>query len=373
MLVVPACGDGADAVAAGATAANEVPLPPPPPVTPPLDVPPTHTSSSTPGPSTATHDTPVRDPTPVREPTLVREPTPMREPTPVREPTPSPVSEPTTFQEPTPEPPRPSPPSPPPCLTRQPSFLEDISKDGSGYVSLPKSNEALPTTALTAAGGVEDSVALTDLSLKLDRVKRLEGILQQRKRRMVLFDSEGEEAATKEHEINLDALHELASTSLGGDTTVKAAYTIYKASHDAHASTDAGHDEDEVPDTTTMPFRRTRTKRRQLRKTFTSSAFEHFQENIFAVEDTIPTGAGCSKHITGNRALLTDFVEKFLGTVRYGNNDFVVIAGYGDVVIGSMMIKKVYYVEGLGHNLFSVGQFCDKGLEVAFQKSTCFV
>nr|GFC09911.1 retrovirus-related Pol polyprotein from transposon TNT 1-94 [Tanacetum cinerariifolium] len=53
--------------------------------------------------------------------------------------------------------------------------------------------------------------------------------------------------------------------------------------------------------------------------------------------------------------------------------DFAVIAGYGDVVIGSMMIKKVYYVEGLGHILFSVGQFCDKGLEVAFRKSTCFV
>ncbi|GJT75448.1 retrovirus-related pol polyprotein from transposon TNT 1-94 [Tanacetum coccineum] len=63
----------------------------------------------------------------------------------------------------------------------------------------------------------------------------------------------------------------------------------------------------------------------------------------------------------------------FLGTVRFGNNDFAVIAGYGDVVIGSMKIKKVYYVEGLGHNLSSVGQFCDKCLEVAFRKSTCFV
>nr|GFB57850.1 hypothetical protein [Tanacetum cinerariifolium] len=83
--------------------------------------------------------------------------------------------------------------------------------------------------------------------------------------------------------------------------------------------------------------------------------------------------SGCSKHMTSNRALLTNFVEKFLGTVRFGNNDFVVIAGYEDVVIGSMTIKKVYYVEGLGHNLFSVGQFCDDGLEVAFQKSTCFV
>nr|GFD40866.1 integrase, catalytic region, zinc finger, CCHC-type, peptidase aspartic, catalytic [Tanacetum cinerariifolium] len=47
----------------------------------------------------------------------------------------------------------------------------------------------------------------------------------------------------------------------------------------------------------------------------------------------------------GNRALLTNFVEKFLGTVRFGNNDIAVIVGYGDVVIGSMTIKKVYYVE----------------------------
>nr|GFA76115.1 retrovirus-related Pol polyprotein from transposon TNT 1-94 [Tanacetum cinerariifolium] len=83
--------------------------------------------------------------------------------------------------------------------------------------------------------------------------------------------------------------------------------------------------------------------------------------------------SGCSKHMTGNRALLTNFIEKFLRTIRFGNNDFAVIAGYGDVVIGSMTIKKVYYVEGLGHNLFSVGQFCDKGIEVAFLKSTCFV
>nr|GFD27527.1 integrase, catalytic region, zinc finger, CCHC-type, peptidase aspartic, catalytic [Tanacetum cinerariifolium] len=59
--------------------------------------------------------------------------------------------------------------------------------------------------------------------------------------------------------------------------------------------------------------------------------------------------------MTGHRALLTNFMEKFIGTVRFGNNDFAMIAGYRDVVIGSMMIKKVYYVEGLGHNLFSVG------------------
>nr|GFA01770.1 hypothetical protein [Tanacetum cinerariifolium] len=49
------------------------------------------------------------------------------------------------------------------------------------------------------------------------------------------------------------------------------------------------------------------------------------------------------KHMTGNHALLTNFVEKFLGTVRSGNDDFAMIAGYGDV-----------------------------GLKVAFRKSICF-
>nr|GEU34180.1 integrase, catalytic region, zinc finger, CCHC-type, peptidase aspartic, catalytic [Tanacetum cinerariifolium] len=65
--------------------------------------------------------------------------------------------------------------------------------------------------------------------------------------------------------------------------------------------------------------------------------------------------SGYSKHMMGNRALLTNFVENFLRMVRFGNNDFTVIAGYGDVVIRSMTIKKVYFVEGLAHNLFSVG------------------
>ncbi|GJT49029.1 putative reverse transcriptase domain-containing protein [Tanacetum coccineum] len=35
--------------------------------------------------------------------------------------------------------------------------------------------------------------------------------------------------------------------------------------------------------------------------------------------------------------------------------------------------SRVYYVEGLRHNLFSVGQFCDGDLEVAFRKNTCFI
>ncbi|GJW08120.1 hypothetical protein Tco_1570543 [Tanacetum coccineum] len=81
----------------------------------------------------------------------------------------------------------------------------------------------------------------------------------------------------------------------------------------------------------------------------------------------------CSKHMTGNRSKLKNFVEKFIGTVRFGNDHFGAIMGYGDYVIGDSVISRVYYVEGLGHNLFSVGQFCDSDLEVAFRKHTCFV
>nr|GEW68487.1 retrovirus-related Pol polyprotein from transposon TNT 1-94 [Tanacetum cinerariifolium] len=75
----------------------------------------------------------------------------------------------------------------------------------------------------------------------------------------------------------------------------------------------------------------------------------------------------------GNLKLLCNFVEKYLGTVHFGIDQFAPILGYGDLVQGNITINGVYYVEGLNHKLFSIGQFCDANLEVAFQKSTCFV
>nr|GEZ04177.1 hypothetical protein [Tanacetum cinerariifolium] len=83
--------------------------------------------------------------------------------------------------------------------------------------------------------------------------------------------------------------------------------------------------------------------------------------------------SGCSKHMTRNLKLLINFVEKFLGTVKFGNDQIAPILGYGDLVQGAKMIKRVYYVERLNHNLFSDGQLCDADLEVAFRKSTCFI
>ncbi|GKA89681.1 retrovirus-related pol polyprotein from transposon TNT 1-94 [Tanacetum coccineum] len=83
--------------------------------------------------------------------------------------------------------------------------------------------------------------------------------------------------------------------------------------------------------------------------------------------------SGCSKHMTGDRSQLTNFVNKFLGTVKFGNKHVAKIMGYGDYQIGNVTISRVYYIEGLGHNLFSVGQFCDSNLEVAFRQHTCYI
>ncbi|GKC66385.1 hypothetical protein Tco_1098983 [Tanacetum coccineum] len=77
--------------------------------------------------------------------------------------------------------------------------------------------------------------------------------------------------------------------------------------------------------------------------------------------------------MTGNLTLLCNFVEKYLRTIHFGNDQFTPILSYGDLVQGNITINRVYYVEGLNHNLFSVGQFCDADLDVAFQKSTCFI
>nr|GEZ71292.1 hypothetical protein [Tanacetum cinerariifolium] len=69
--------------------------------------------------------------------------------------------------------------------------------------------------------------------------------------------------------------------------------------------------------------------------------------------------SGFSQHMTGDRSKLINYVEKFIGTVRFRNDQFAAIVGYGDYKIGDTIITRVYYVERLIHNLFSVGQFCD--------------
>ncbi|GJX28402.1 ribonuclease H-like domain-containing protein [Tanacetum coccineum] len=62
--------------------------------------------------------------------------------------------------------------------------------------------------------------------------------------------------------------------------------------------------------------------------------------------------SGCSKHMTGNLKLLSNFVQKFLGTVQFGNDQIAPILGYGDLVQGNITIqrKSTCYVRDLKGN-----------------------
>nr|GFB73211.1 integrase, catalytic region, zinc finger, CCHC-type, peptidase aspartic, catalytic [Tanacetum cinerariifolium] len=76
--------------------------------------------------------------------------------------------------------------------------------------------------------------------------------------------------------------------------------------------------------------------------------------------------------MTRNLKLIISFVWKFMGTIHSRNDHVAAILGFGDLQWGNILITRVYFVEGLGHNLFSVWQFCDLDLEVVFRRNACF-
>nr|GEY30005.1 retrovirus-related Pol polyprotein from transposon TNT 1-94 [Tanacetum cinerariifolium] len=96
---------------------------------------------------------------------------------------------------------------------------------------------------------------------------------------------------------------------------------------------------------------------------------------IFKTVEIVPwyLDSRCSKHMTGQRDRFMNFISKFIGTVRFNNDHFVTIMGYGELHFGNVLIKRVYYIEGLGYNPFLVRKLCDLYLEVAFRKHTYFV
>nr|GEY79577.1 integrase, catalytic region, zinc finger, CCHC-type, peptidase aspartic, catalytic [Tanacetum cinerariifolium]GEZ00863.1 integrase, catalytic region, zinc finger, CCHC-type, peptidase aspartic, catalytic [Tanacetum cinerariifolium] len=98
------------------------------------------------------------------------------------------------------------------------------------------------------------------------------------------------------------------------------------------------------------------------------------QEKVLVVQIVLwCLDSRCFKHMIEDRSQLTNFVNKFLCTVKFGNDHVAKIMGYGDYKIGNVTISMVYFMEGLRHNLFSVGQFCDSDFEVAFRQHTCFI
>ncbi|KAJ9542807.1 hypothetical protein OSB04_029313 [Centaurea solstitialis] len=77
--------------------------------------------------------------------------------------------------------------------------------------------------------------------------------------------------------------------------------------------------------------------------------------------------------MTGYKELLHNFVERPGGTVSFGNKTTWVIKGYDILTNGKVSIKKVLYVEGLSHNIFSASQFCDGYNIVLFSIINCLI
>ncbi|GJT30761.1 retrovirus-related pol polyprotein from transposon TNT 1-94 [Tanacetum coccineum] len=72
--------------------------------------------------------------------------------------------------------------------------------------------------------------------------------------------------------------------------------------------------------------------------------------------------------MTGDRSQLTNFVSKFLGTVKFGNDHVAKIMGYEDYQIGKVLqFQGFNYVEGLfRHNLCSMVKFCIPSSKLCF-------
>ncbi|GJS09868.1 hypothetical protein Tco_0366664 [Tanacetum coccineum] len=90
--------------------------------------------------------------------------------------------------------------------------------------------------------------------------------------------------------------------------------------------------------------------------------------SVALVESKIPA---CEKAITSN--LLEAKLIWFSNPTSLLGRLSRFFYGLRDLQWGNILITRLYYVEGLGYKLFSVGQFCQADLEVAFRSNTCFV
>nr|KAJ0217213.1 hypothetical protein LSAT_V11C300138650 [Lactuca sativa] len=78
--------------------------------------------------------------------------------------------------------------------------------------------------------------------------------------------------------------------------------------------------------------------------------------------------SGCSRHMTGSKSLLEDYVKKTGPAVTYGDNGKGFTKGYGNIKCNNVVFQNVSYVKGLKHNLISISQLCDADYEVQFTK-----
>ncbi|GJR43306.1 putative ribonuclease H-like domain-containing protein [Tanacetum coccineum] len=100
------------------------------------------------------------------------------------------------------------------------------------------------------------------------------------------------------------------------------------------------------------------------------------QENVGKPQqdDTRFIDSGCSRHMTGNIAYLSDFKEFDGGYVTFrGGAHGGRISSKGTLKTDSLDFEDVYFVNELKFNLFSVSQMCDKKNYVLFTDTECLV
>ncbi|GJV72649.1 ribonuclease H-like domain-containing protein [Tanacetum coccineum] len=84
--------------------------------------------------------------------------------------------------------------------------------------------------------------------------------------------------------------------------------------------------------------------------------------------------SGCSRHMSGNIAHLSDFKDFDGGYVTFGGGaNGGRITGKGTIKTDKLDFDDVYFVKELKFNLFSVSQMCDKKNYVLFTDSECLV
>ncbi|GJW06480.1 putative ribonuclease H-like domain-containing protein, partial [Tanacetum coccineum] len=84
--------------------------------------------------------------------------------------------------------------------------------------------------------------------------------------------------------------------------------------------------------------------------------------------------SGCSRHMTGNIAYLSDFKQFDGGYVAFGGGAYGgKISGKGTLKTANLDFEDVYFVNELKFNLFSVSQMCDKKNYVLFTDTECLV
>ncbi|GKD52475.1 retrovirus-related pol polyprotein from transposon TNT 1-94, partial [Tanacetum coccineum] len=108
-------------------------------------------------------------------------------------------------------------------------------------------------------------------------------------------------------------------------------------------------------------------------KSKTAQSQSSVKKSKTSVRSKSKTSVTTQKWVAKLSTLPSAFVSYDVRTVRFTNDHFAAITGYGDYVQCSLTICHLYYVEGLGHNLFLVRQFCEGDLEVAFHSNTCYV